>query len=827
MGIYQTTGSNARFGVLNGTNKSVLAATGNSQATSALIKYASVEVTGSDGTKGVRLPPATFGGQVYVYNSGGSALPIYPFLGDDINDSALNSPLTINGKSGALFISLDGTTWSAIIGSPQSFAISSVNTEISSNPSTTLFTIPNGATGVCIYTGFRVYKNFKFNLYVKKNGAFIDAVTVLKGQQCERWLIAGSPGDTIALGTDTESIPLDISGAIVPITNTVPSAVTANANADDINPDDWVPVSPHVILPELGSPIKINSTGSWRIIYIKEYDGTNWSKIASYSIPPGYSPTIVCAQTRIALGTTDGGTISVTGPTGTVIGGTKQTYSIPFPAITGATYTPTDETTLRAACAAAVAGDAIQLPSSTITLTQALGSSNFTANIGAGRIGAEGITIFGSGSSSVIKVADINNGFLFTQTSATMPLWWRDFVLDCSNIATQSNARPIFINGIHRWQNVTIQNQLINTANFDLMTVNVFAPSASIDMLYYKCTMSNSTNDCWQFFGDSTSASRNMKIKLVNCLGTGAGSQGTFNNSQNYTTHNQLDIQLIACRANTDGSGNQIANGGATCWCYWTSVVPGSNTNVGWQDSNRFQCYRLSPSGSQQSIGTNLDGVGFMDVGNYWDGALMSQFGSVYGPGSAAYGTVLIEGNYIKALGTRAFFPNTATGSISIGPNIVDTANEGVRFNNITTPTGKTFSYTGLTIVNSGAVGTAYNGGSTAGTLAVLNTACKGNTNGTAGFVAATNTSNYGVYDPANSANFTFGGNDISNADAALDANLFPTASGNCDATGTAYSYIGSRDAFNFIHIYSSTTTPKGARGRPIFSQTLRPDIYV
>jgi len=72
-------------------------------------------VTAADGAKGVRLPPASPGLEVPVYNSvATNGLLIYPATGDDINDGATNAAITIEGKTLAIFKAIDTTTWVAI-----------------------------------------------------------------------------------------------------------------------------------------------------------------------------------------------------------------------------------------------------------------------------------------------------------------------------------------------------------------------------------------------------------------------------------------------------------------------------------------------------------------------------------------------------------------------------------------------------------------------------------------------------------------------------------------------------------------------------------------
>lgn len=68
-----------------------------------------------DGTVGVVLPAAAAGLLIGVYNLHATAgLKVYPASGDDINDGSANAAVTIEGKTLALFLAVDTTTWAAI-----------------------------------------------------------------------------------------------------------------------------------------------------------------------------------------------------------------------------------------------------------------------------------------------------------------------------------------------------------------------------------------------------------------------------------------------------------------------------------------------------------------------------------------------------------------------------------------------------------------------------------------------------------------------------------------------------------------------------------------
>jgi hypothetical protein len=91
-----------------------VAAAGTTQADAAELTGVVNTATG-DGAVGVKLPAAAAGTLICVYNlSAAGGLKVYPNTDDDINDGAANSAVTIEGKTLAVFIAVDATTWSGI-----------------------------------------------------------------------------------------------------------------------------------------------------------------------------------------------------------------------------------------------------------------------------------------------------------------------------------------------------------------------------------------------------------------------------------------------------------------------------------------------------------------------------------------------------------------------------------------------------------------------------------------------------------------------------------------------------------------------------------------
>jgi hypothetical protein len=92
-----------------------VAAAGSAQGDAGDLTGVVNNVSGADGTKGVVLPAAAAGLVVLVYSSvATNGLKVYPASGDDINDGSTDAAVTIEGKTFALFVALDATTWAAM-----------------------------------------------------------------------------------------------------------------------------------------------------------------------------------------------------------------------------------------------------------------------------------------------------------------------------------------------------------------------------------------------------------------------------------------------------------------------------------------------------------------------------------------------------------------------------------------------------------------------------------------------------------------------------------------------------------------------------------------
>ena len=92
-----------------------VAAAGSVQGDAGALTDPVTYVTAADGTKGVVLPAVSAGLVMVVYSTvATSGLKVYPASGDDINDGSANAAITIEGKSAAIFVGLDSSSWAAI-----------------------------------------------------------------------------------------------------------------------------------------------------------------------------------------------------------------------------------------------------------------------------------------------------------------------------------------------------------------------------------------------------------------------------------------------------------------------------------------------------------------------------------------------------------------------------------------------------------------------------------------------------------------------------------------------------------------------------------------
>lgn len=99
-----------------GDSASALTATGTSSQTDALGLSAAInEFTTTASNTGARLPVASPGDSIFVYNAGSQTLSVYGQAGEAIQNGAVNSAFSVATNKGALFIKRSNTAWAAVL----------------------------------------------------------------------------------------------------------------------------------------------------------------------------------------------------------------------------------------------------------------------------------------------------------------------------------------------------------------------------------------------------------------------------------------------------------------------------------------------------------------------------------------------------------------------------------------------------------------------------------------------------------------------------------------------------------------------------------------
>lgn len=117
MGMFQTRGSNERYGILETSVQRTIAAAGSSQTDATLIGANVTVVTGATGTNGVVLRATKKNPYTsLVYSSAATnALLIYPPVGGNFNNGVVNTPFSATARTPYYLtcISGDGLSWIA------------------------------------------------------------------------------------------------------------------------------------------------------------------------------------------------------------------------------------------------------------------------------------------------------------------------------------------------------------------------------------------------------------------------------------------------------------------------------------------------------------------------------------------------------------------------------------------------------------------------------------------------------------------------------------------------------------------------------------------
>lgn len=708
------------------------------------------------------------------------ARPINPVIARQITGSAGNSP-----------------------------SYNTVVTDASATPTTTALTLPGGYNAFRVWTGETAVTEGEFNLYVRLNGGSAKTINTTRWQGR---VIAATAGDSIALGT-TNGRTVYVAPVIAPASLTAPTATSGTANCDQAGPPLWSPSAPHVTLADFHQTINLAaSDATKRVIFISEYTGSTWTPPRWYWLPASGSINVLCTYKQVAIANYAGVAVSVTAPTGAIIGGTSASMSLPIPAFT-TTIDVTDAATLQAAMASANASGGyvnIRCAPGTYPLTIPVDRNTFAANhtVG-GRFGMEGIFITGlTGNRADVVIT--GNG------SGTNGNWDLNHSSAVNQYAGYAGLKDVTFDfaGIDATFAATSGNWLVQNCNFtgasssskDLFAFACNANRAiSIDIL--ESNASTAGSDCWNGSGDTTTNAAS-RARLINCSGSVAGPNV---NDQIVTSHAGLPYEVYG-GTYSDANLNVVANDSGTTngYFFFSTFTPGARNCGIVNGINLFGCTITQTSGS----GTLYPG----DQGSN-NGYHLFNHGTINGYRSSASAVPtagsVITGNLYSPVGTtRVYFPSIGNSpafrrNIAIGTtqaDILRVANYASGSTNAIIATSNTFVATtgGVTINDATLPCTFTNNAitSTSGTQI------------TAG--GATTTGNYNTARSKN-ASYTNGANDTIGSNAAIDATSYiPTASGNCDNNGDPnIGFAGGTDAFGWVWNYKTSTPPRGARSRP------------
>lgn len=675
--------------------------------------------------------------------------------------------------------------------------IAAVVTDASATPTGNQVTVSAGWNGFRVWTGEQPVAEAYFDLYVSRNGGAVVKFRVFRWQGR---IITATSGDVVSLGT-SDGRTLYVTPMYAPTTTETASGTTGTANCDKAGPPLWSPTAPHITLPANARSFQITADGTERDVFISEYDGSSWTPVRWLKLEAARSVTVRTSYRKIALANYAGATLSITAQAGTVIGGSMATMSLNIPAATGTTHNVSNPAEFDTAVAAAVAGDRILFAVGATAITNNITAASFTANVAAGRKGSEGI-IFEGAATDYETVCPISGDWDLTQTGATLATYFKNLKWSWSSA----------INFDIRGGDWKFEHCRFTGGSDNLSFRTTATDTIQLDALY--CQSDTSSADCFAGNGGNGQEA-NSVVRLIDCVGFTSGAIAA---NQVITSHTTLAVQVYG-GTYSDAHTNVIASDADTApvRCFFVAVLPGAR-NSGVINSSQFGSSLLLENAGNLGIATNLYCVtSSLTATNY--AASNNTFSNPT--------TQIIEHNKFTMNNGRVFQASRGGGSLKW--NIVSGGGEVVRVNDYTTGSTNLTTFTGNTVVGST---TAFGLNDNSILMSLRNNACA--TNGTSVSCTATGNGNmvkgYNVLDPTVSANYTAGTGDTTGANAALDSNLIPTASGNCDGNGdtSIADYLGASDPFGLVLIYKSDRISRGAREIPaVYASTqLYPDLW-
>ena len=680
--------------------------------------------------------------------------------------------------------------------SSSSATIETVVTQSSVTPSETL-SVSGGYDAVRVWTGETPSTEPWFFLYVTRSG-------VTSKIKMNRWeaRVINVPGGSIGFGTSdgrTIYVAKDVKASALGTS----FPVSGTANADRAGVPIWTPSAPHITLPAGERQYELVGSGTERIVFVSEYDGTTWSPARWLRLPASGSVRLHATFSQIALANYDGATVSVNGPTGTVIGGTSASASLTFPAVTGTTHNVSTVAQLKTAIGASVAGDEIVLAAGTYALDVNITAASFTANNGVGgRVGMEGITIRGATADRTLYVIGVSGGAGDWDVAGNQPNLIAGFKDLTFNFG--STSANFTVNG-GRWnlQNVAWTGSTTTNVAFRATTTNVQ------QVMALGCDSSNAGVDCYDYLEGKS----NSYCKLINCTGSTAG---PLISDQVLTCHNSGILEVYGGTF-SDANLNVIAMGsGGRAFMAFCTVTKGARKGA----IQRTMCFGITNRTTGQAANgwTTSGQIGFV-------------IASVTSNQITETGTTIVmdfEGNLsVSESGGEWYYPYNVVSGFKMERNVVVGHSIGLRFNFGTTGSAAANRNTIIGGSQSCDISTATWAKTLQGNVS-KDASTRGITSNVAGMGVAT--VDYNIWCGTPSASYVPGANDVTGVNAALDANYLPTAGGNCDGTGNpaAIDWVGGTDYVGFLLEISSVTRDRGARCRPriIANAELTPDIW-
>jgi len=597
------------------------------------------------------------------------------------------------------------------------------------------------------------------------------------------------------------------------------------------------------MLPANAQAFTINSPGSNLNVFISEYDGYHWTPTRWMQLEANRSATVRTSYPAIALANYIGLPLTITAPAGTIIGGTSATMSLPFPAITGTSWQCTNCVDFMNAVSNAVAGDEIVLQDGTYALSNNLAYSSFTANNSAGNRGFEGVTFrsySGNRTNCIIsRSANTNGGWTMDQRGGKgYPVYFKDltFSENCTAV-TQSNLMR-FYDGSVWMQNVRVTGtNLYDTDGEGVLYCQNLSNNDTQNVYYLFCQFDNQSGRLLNLSGFQTNGptgigSTNYGTKQIICTDVFTG--GTTADYHNVIVAYPITVGIYGGNIYDTQQYISTAAYNSTVGFFFTSFPQAGTTARSKNEisgGNLFACNWTSYSGYVSPNGTN-------EANAQSSYLLFNSFSQANGGSGSFY--VFSESNNITALHNRFLLAsgaglvlryNGATFNWNIVTN--NTGGYGIRSYSFTaggSPSttqplvafGNTFDHCGTAIYSTNNEWNSYftnNATTKCGTS--MNTSPAG---------AAVMSSDFNTWNQTVAAAYQVNANDITDANAALDANYFPIAGGNCDGNGATniVDYVGDSDPYGLVLIYKPTRVSRGARERPAVypGAVLYPDIW-